>query len=61
MSESQAEPARPSVLMRQDDNGNQFVVARFADVEQAQRAADEFEARGHKQLYWVEGPASTGN
>jgi ribose 5-phosphate isomerase B len=44
------------VLMRQDDNGNRFVVAHYATRAEADSAADDFEARGHKQLYWVETP-----
>ncbi|MFE4971830.1 SPOR domain-containing protein [Kitasatospora sp. NPDC056651] len=41
-------------VMRQDDNGNRFVVARDLDRAEARRLAAEFEARGHKQMYWVE-------
>ncbi|MEV7022924.1 SPOR domain-containing protein [Kitasatospora sp. NPDC093558] len=41
-------------VMRQDDNGNRFVVARGLAKDEAERSAAEFEARGHKQLYWVE-------
>ncbi|MET9399489.1 SPOR domain-containing protein [Kitasatospora sp. NPDC002965] len=41
-------------VMRQDDNGNRFVVAGGVGREAADRLAAEFEARGHKQLYWVE-------
>lgn len=41
-------------LWRQDDNGTRQPIARFASREEAQRACDEFEARGHKQLYWIE-------
>ncbi len=47
------EPAPRWLVMRQDDNGNRFPVSRFADRAEAQACADEFEARGHKQLYWV--------
>jgi uncharacterized protein with GYD domain len=44
------------VLMRQDDNGNRYVMDRFPS--RAEAAAELFESRGHKQLYWVEaGPA----
>jgi len=42
------------VLMRQDDNGNRYVVARFTEHAEAEAAAEEFESRGHKQLYWVQ-------
>ncbi|MFB7123970.1 SPOR domain-containing protein [Kitasatospora xanthocidica] len=41
-------------VMRQDDNGNRFLVAKDLDRAEARRLAAEFEARGHKQLYWVE-------
>lgn len=41
-------------VMRQDDNGNRFVVAREPAEDEAERLAAEFEARGHKQLYWTE-------
>ncbi|MFE7188511.1 SPOR domain-containing protein [Kitasatospora sp. NPDC057541] len=41
-------------VMRQDDNGNRFRVVGGIDQEAAERLAAEFEARGHKQLYWVE-------
>ncbi|MEZ0068921.1 hypothetical protein ABIA32_004962 [Streptacidiphilus sp. MAP12-20] len=40
-------------LMRQDDNGNRYEVARYGDRAEAEAAAAEFEGRGHKQLYWV--------
>jgi hypothetical protein len=39
---------------RQDDNGNRFLVRAGLDREEALRLASELEARGHKQLYWVE-------
>ncbi|MEU5383376.1 SPOR domain-containing protein [Kitasatospora cineracea] len=41
-------------VMRQDDNGNRFLLARGLDRAGAEALAAEFEARGHKQLYWVE-------
>ncbi len=41
-------------VMRQDDNGNRFQVVGGIEREAAERLAAEFEARGHKQLYWVE-------
>ncbi|MFI2612995.1 SPOR domain-containing protein [Kitasatospora sp. NPDC018619] len=41
-------------VMRQDDNGNRFLVARGLDRDAARSLAAGFEARGHKQLYWVE-------
>ncbi|GAA2131144.1 hypothetical protein GCM10009760_04480 [Kitasatospora kazusensis] len=41
-------------VMRQDDNGNRFLVAKGLTRPAAEELAAEFEARGHKQLYWVE-------
>ena len=41
-------------LWRLDDNGNRFVVAVFANRDEAEAAARAFEAHGHKQTYWVE-------
>jgi len=40
--------------MRQDDPGNRFVVAEDLSHEAAERLAAEFQARGHKQVYWAE-------
>jgi hypothetical protein len=49
----------PWVVWRQDDNGNRFVVSRHDTRDQAEAVAARFEARGHKQLYWVaEEPAN---
>lgn len=42
------------VVCRQDDHGNRAEVARHPDREAAERQRAELEARGHKQLYWVE-------
>ena len=41
-------------VLRLDDNANRFVVAECASEEEARRISDEFTARGHKQVYWVE-------
>ncbi|WP_344447085.1 SPOR domain-containing protein [Kitasatospora nipponensis] len=41
-------------VMRQDDNGNRFLVAAGLLRAEADALAATFEARGHKQLYWVE-------
>jgi len=40
-------------LVRLDDNGNEFVVRRDLSRAAAEALAREFEARGHKQSYWV--------
>ena len=41
-------------VLRLDDNGNRFIVAEYTSEDEARRIADEFTARGHKQVYWVE-------
>jgi len=38
---------------RQDDNGNQFIVQTRLSRDEAERLVAEFEARGHKQVYWA--------
>jgi hypothetical protein len=46
--------ARVWSVWRQDDNGNRFLVRSRMTEAQAQRLASDFEARGHRQMYWVE-------
>jgi len=41
-------------VWRQDDNGNKVMVASGLTEEQAQNRANELEATGHKQTYWIE-------
>ena len=41
-------------VLRQDDNGNVFVVADELAEDAARRLAGDFEARAHKQMYFVE-------
>ena len=41
-------------IVRQDDNGNRFVVEQGLTEEAARRRAAELTARGHKQTYWIE-------
>ncbi len=41
-------------LMRQDDNGNVFMIEVFTDENHARSKGKELEAKGHKQTYWVE-------
>jgi hypothetical protein len=41
------------IVWRQDDNGNRYVVQRFAARAEAEARASELEARGHRQMYWV--------
>jgi hypothetical protein len=40
-------------LWRQDEHGNEYLVAEFDDREAAERARDAFLARGHHQHYWI--------
>jgi hypothetical protein len=42
------------VVWRQDENGNRFQVRVCSSPDEAFEVARKFEARGHKQLYWVE-------
>ena len=49
-------------LKRQDDHGNQYVIGLFASKEKAAQMMADYEAKGHKQTYWIEkisGPLSS--
>lgn len=48
------EPAERWAVYRTDDTGNSFLVREHLTLEEAERVAAEFTARGHKQHYWVE-------
>lgn len=48
-------------LMRQDDNGNKFLVASFTGYAKARARIEQFDAMQHKQLYWLEERALAGN
>lgn len=41
-------------VWRQDDNGNKFVVDKFATHDEAEASAKTLTDRGHKQMYWVQ-------
>jgi hypothetical protein len=41
-------------LWRQDDNGNRVRIRVFESREAAEEAQAELEAKGHKQIYWVQ-------
>lgn len=43
----------PWRLVRLDDNHNEVAVARFARREEAEAAKRRFEARGHKQSWFI--------
>ncbi|MFI5616480.1 SPOR domain-containing protein [Streptomyces sp. NPDC051567] len=51
------------LVIRQDDNGNRYRVGRYPTRAEAQKVADGFEDRGHRQTYWVEkiGQSATKN
>lgn len=40
-------------VWRQDDNGNEIRMASLLKESEAQTLVDEFESRGHKQIYWI--------
>ena len=42
------------LVLRQDDNGNVFVVGEHPSEAAARGAAKALEARAHKQIYWIE-------
>lgn len=44
----------PDELWRQDDNGHKFLIETFRCRADAVKAMREFEARMHKQTYWIE-------
>ncbi len=41
-------------LWRQDDHGNEVVVADFETRAEAEAAREEYEEKGHHQHYWVQ-------
>jgi hypothetical protein len=41
-------------VLRQDDNGNRFVMHVGLTREEAERLVAHYESLGHKQLYWAE-------
>lgn len=56
---SDSAPQQPQVaeqwsVWRTDDNGNTFLMCDELTEEAAKRIVAEFEARGHKQLYFIE-------
>jgi hypothetical protein len=53
-------PPESWTVWRQDDYGNQFVVDVLASERTARCLADLYEARAHKQSYWVERAGSLG-
>jgi hypothetical protein len=59
MNEAEASAAQSWTVYRIDDNGNVFVVKSGLNLSEAQRLVAEFEARGHKQMYWAEAELTT--
>jgi hypothetical protein len=44
----------PWAVFRQDDHGHRALVRQTEDRAEAERLLAEYEARGHKQTYWIE-------
>lgn len=40
-------------LWRQDDNGQRFLIGRYADLDEAKRRLAELTRSQHKQIYWI--------
>ncbi|CAL9464535.1 hypothetical protein SUDANB178_02675 [Streptomyces sp. enrichment culture] len=51
----------PWIVIRQDDNGNRYRVARYATRAEAQKTADSLGGQGREQLYWVERIGQNGD
>lgn len=41
-------------LWRQDDNGQRFLIGRYADLDEARRRLAELTRSQHKQMYWID-------
>lgn len=54
ISEAEQDPQTLWSVWRQDDNGQKYEVVRALSLEAAEARVAEFEARGHKQLFWVQ-------
>jgi hypothetical protein len=52
--DSMVDAPRDWLVMRQDDSGNRYPLGAFSSACEAGDTARVFEARGHKQIYWVE-------
>lgn len=46
-------PPNAVIVMRTDDNGNDVEITRLTNRCEAAALAREYEARGHKQMYWI--------
>lgn len=46
-------PGEPWTLYRAGEDGNPFAVERFTSKQAADDARARYEARGHKQHYWI--------
>ncbi|WP_394538908.1 hypothetical protein PRJ39_25835 [Lysobacter enzymogenes] len=64
LSESELAAVRPGLgpaswqLWRLDDNGNEFEMARFQTQGHAEWVGRQYQANGHRQTYFVRGPAA---
>ena len=41
-------------VVRQDDNGNIFIIQKNLTEKAAEKLVQEYTSKGHKQLYWCE-------
>jgi hypothetical protein len=53
-------PEKRWCVLRQDDNGHRAEMRRCSSRCEAEAIVQEYEARGHKQLYWFEDLPSAG-
>lgn len=47
-------------VVRQDDNGNRFLIATALTEDEARQHVRDYEARAHKQMYWAEPENANG-
>lgn len=48
-------------VVRQDDNANAFIIARDVSLTAAQAMVQEYQAKGHKQVYWYRAASSSSS
>lgn len=53
VAENNPDPDNNWSAWRQGDDGNRFMIADGLSEEAAKQMVAEFEAHGHKQLYWA--------
>ena len=61
MKRSMSDEEKTWWVMRQDNNGNRFLVESCLPEDQANALVEELTARGHKQAYWAERESESGS